>query len=78
MPGIGSADATGSVKEFTADFIQLQLELAGTAGIDEIRVGDDFADVAPFTAPAPAPEPATAALLTAGLVGLGIAGRRRR
>ena len=76
VPGIGSADATGSVKEFTADFIQLQLELTGTAGIDEIRVGDAFADVAPFTAPAP--EPATAALLTAGLVGLGIAGRRRR
>ena len=75
VPGIGSADATGSVKEFEADFIQLQLELNGTAGLDEIRVGDTFADVTPFTIPAP--EPGTAAMLAAGLLGLGISGRRR-
>jgi len=40
---------------------------------DEIRVGDTFADVAPFTA---VPEPSTCTLITTGLLGL-IAIRRR-
>lgn len=53
-PTLGTADASGVVKSFEADFVQLQLESFTTAGIDEIRVGFTFEDV---------PEPALALLL---------------
>ena len=73
----GDSDITIATRSYsyTEGFSQLQLELNGTAGVDEIRVGDTFADVAPFTHLAP--EPGTAAMLAAGLLGLGIVGRRR-
>ena len=76
-PDVSTADASGLFKSFEADFLQIQLESAGSAGVDEIRTGDTFADVAPYAPPVPVPEPATAGLVSFGLFGLSIYARRR-
>jgi hypothetical protein len=75
-PDVSTADASGLVKSFEADFLQIQLESAGAAGVDEIRSGETFADVAPHTPWVPVPEPSTAGLLSLGLFGLAIYARR--
>ena len=67
IPLLSAADASGTATSFEADFVKAQLESFGNAGFDEIRVGDSFADVAPFVS---TPEPGTLALLGAGLVAL--------
>ena len=77
-PDIADADASGTIKSFEADFIQIQLEISGSAGVDEIRVGETFADIAPHTQPTPVPEPGTAQLVGLGLLGLTLYTRRRR
>ena len=51
----------------------LTLASTGAFSVDELRVGTTFADVAP----APVPEPATAALLALGLLAVPVARRRR-
>ncbi len=76
-PATSAADASGVAKSFEADFVRAQLENFGNAGFDEVRLGDTFADVAPYT-PAPIPEPGTLSLVGAGLVVLAASGRRRR
>jgi hypothetical protein len=73
-PDVSTADASGLIKSFEADFLQIQLESAGSAGVDEIRAGDTFADVAPYAAPIP--EPGPAALVMLGLLGMAISARR--
>jgi hypothetical protein len=76
-PDIANADASGSIKSFEADFLQIQLEISGSAGVDEIRLGETFADIAPYTPAVPIPEPDTAQLVSLGLLGLSICVRRR-
>ena len=73
-----SADASGAIKSFEADFIQMLLEVSTIAGLDELRVGYSYADVAPFTPPPSVPEPGTAGLLGLGLAGLSLGAQRRR
>ena len=73
VPTLASANASGTIKSFEADFVQLQLQTPGLGGLDELRTGTSFADVAPFTA---IPEPGPAALLCFGAAGLAFAGRR--
>jgi hypothetical protein len=72
-PGTGSADASGTIKSFESDFIQIQLELPTGAGLDEVRVGNDFADVTPYAA---LPEPGTVVLVGLGLMGMTVYARR--
>ena len=73
-PTTASADASGTIKSFEADFIQMQLQVPALAGIDGFRTGTSFADIAPFTAAVP--EPGTAAILGAGLIWLSMRTRR--
>ena len=72
-PDIATADASGSAKEFEADFVQIQLESNTFAALDEIRIGSTFAEVTPFTV---TPEPNTGLLVGLGLIGLGAYRRR--
>ena len=72
-PTTASADASGTIKSFEADFIQMQLQVPALAGIDGFRGGTSFADIAPYTA---VPEPGTAGILGLGLIGLSMRARR--
>ncbi|MBW2269250.1 MAG: PEP-CTERM sorting domain-containing protein [Deltaproteobacteria bacterium] len=74
VPDTGDADASGDIKEFSFDFLRLQLEEDTDVGIDELRLGSTAAEVMPHT---PVPEPGTLALLALGLTTLAVAGRRR-
>jgi hypothetical protein len=76
-PDIANADASGMIRSFEADFLQIQLENSGSAGVDEIRTGETFADIAPYMPPTPVPEPGTVELVSLGLLGLSICVRRR-
>jgi hypothetical protein len=74
-----TADATGtSGTAFTFDTIRIQsggLTADGPAGISELRIGDTFSDVTPFS---PVPEPTTMALSILGGLGAVHVIRRRR
>ncbi len=70
-PSISSADASGSATSFESDFIRVQLEAPNLASLDEIRIGDFYADVTPKKTP----EPSTSLLLGFGLVALAAARR---
>jgi hypothetical protein len=63
------ADANGSAKDFSTDFVRAQLSDT-TAGMDELRIGYFWFDI--FETP----EPSTALLL--GLGGLSLHARRQR
>jgi hypothetical protein len=63
------ADANGSAKDFSTDFVRAQLSDT-TAGMDELRIGYFWFDI--FKTP----EPSTALLL--GLGGLSLHARRQR
>ena len=71
-PGILTADASGTLKDFETDFVRAQLSNPNS-GLDEIRFGFNWFDALGKT-----PEPDTALLLGLGLVGLSLHSRRRR
>ena len=71
-PATSSADASGTAKSFETDFVRVQLTTAGTASFDELRIGNFFVDVTPYSN---VPEPSTGLLLGFGLVGLAAARR---
>ena len=52
-PSVGDADAeSNSVKEFSFDYVQIQMQRSSGTGIDEIRLGSTFSDVLPYTSSA--------------------------
>jgi hypothetical protein len=65
------ADANGSAKDFSTDFVRAQLSDTA-AGMDELRIGYFWFDI--FETP----EPSTALLLGFGLSGLSLHARRQR
>ena len=62
-PTTASAIVSGTASSFEADFVRVQLESAGDASLDEIRIGDLFSEVATH----PAPEPSTFLLVALGM-----------
>ena len=55
-PSTGSADASSNnVKEFSFDFVQMQLQRPNNTGLDEIRLGSTFAEVSPSAGPPNSP-----------------------
>ena len=77
-PSTASADASGTIKSFEADFLQMQLEIPSSAGIDEVQFGYLFTTTVIYTPPPTVPEPGTATTLGLGLIALSLRSRRTR
>ena len=75
-PTTASADASGTIKSFEADFLQMQFEIPSSAGIDEVQFGYVFSEAVTFTPTSSTPEPGTATTLGLGLVVLSLCSRR--